>query len=67
MVVCPCIKCENKGCGSYHDKCELYLEYKKDRERIYNERRVNRDFQDIVTEGIRRGIGKIQKKGRGKD
>ena len=26
---CPCTKCENKGCGTYHDKCKPYKEYVK--------------------------------------
>lgn len=28
MNVSPCKKCENKGCGSYHDECKPYQEYK---------------------------------------
>lgn len=31
MKECPCIKCENKGCGVYHDKCGPYQEYVSDR------------------------------------
>lgn len=23
----PCIECEKKGCGAYHDECEKYKEY----------------------------------------
>ena len=29
----PCIDCENKGCGSYHDECERHKEW-KDFERV---------------------------------
>ena len=25
---CPCANCEKKGCGSYHDNCKPYQEYK---------------------------------------
>lgn len=25
---CPCIECEKQGCGTYHDQCVAYLEYK---------------------------------------
>ena len=25
----PCIDCEKKGCGSYHDECPEYNEYKE--------------------------------------
>lgn len=31
----PCGKCERKGCGAYHDKCEKYKEY---REKINKEK-----------------------------
>ena len=30
----PCIDCERKGCGVYHDICEPYLEYKKYKQEI---------------------------------
>lgn len=30
----PCSRCENKGCGSYHDMCEEYQAYKNERQRI---------------------------------
>lgn len=26
---CPCKNCENQGCGAYHDKCELFLNWKQ--------------------------------------
>ena len=26
----PCLKCENAGCGSYHDECELYKAFKEE-------------------------------------
>ena len=29
----PCKDCENKGCGSYHDKCEKYAGYKEQLDR----------------------------------
>lgn len=25
----PCKNCENKGCGSYHDKCLPYLRWRE--------------------------------------
>lgn len=25
----PCIDCERKGCGSYHDECRQYKEWKE--------------------------------------
>lgn len=29
MSSAPCKNCEKKGCGSYHDQCEPYQEYKR--------------------------------------
>lgn len=26
---CPCKGCPKAGCGSFHDECELYREWKK--------------------------------------
>ena len=28
MITAPCKDCPRKGCGSYHDKCPEYQEYK---------------------------------------
>lgn len=30
MINCPCINCEKKGCGAYHDKCEKFLAFKRE-------------------------------------
>lgn len=30
MGLAPCVQCERKGCGAYHDQCEIYLEWKKE-------------------------------------
>lgn len=27
----PCGKCERAGCGSYHDQCEEYMKFRKQR------------------------------------
>lgn len=32
----PCKDCKKCGCGSYHDKCEIYQAYKKYREDVLN-------------------------------
>lgn len=34
----PCTNCERSGCGSYHDECEKFKEYKLQREEIRKER-----------------------------
>lgn len=28
MCDSPCVTCENKGCGAYHDKCEKFKEFR---------------------------------------
>ena len=33
-MVCPCISCEQKGCGEKHSTCEGYLAWKAERDRI---------------------------------
>lgn len=30
MRVSPCKSCDRKGCGSYHDECKEYLEWKEE-------------------------------------
>ena len=29
MRDCPCVSCPDKGCGSYHDECKKYQDYRK--------------------------------------
>ena len=26
----PCVDCERKGCGAYHDQCEKFKQYKEE-------------------------------------
>lgn len=34
MIVSPCASCEKKGCGSFHDQCEKYAEFKNNSAKI---------------------------------
>lgn len=34
----PCKNCENSGCGSYHDRCEKYQEFKVERQKFLDEK-----------------------------
>ena len=46
----PCVGCEKCPCGAYHDKCDLYLQYKKQRE-AYNERnKDDNQYKAYVTD-----------------
>lgn len=35
----PCIKCEKRGCGAYHEQCEVYQKFRKERILISRERK----------------------------
>ena len=59
----PCEECTRKGCGSFHDQCKEYLEY---REWIEDKRK--RKAKDTAYEGYRRegrniAIRKAREKG----
>lgn len=30
-MAAPCKNCERKGCGAYHDRCPIYLEWKEEK------------------------------------
>lgn len=34
MTKVPCLKCENAGCGKYHDECEKYKEFRVEQEKL---------------------------------
>ena len=50
-VTCPCLECENQGCGPYHDKCEAYQGWRKKREAGKREHDV---FNDYLSDKISR-------------
>jgi len=31
---CPCKTCDRKGCGSYHDECSLYQDWKNNSKEV---------------------------------
>lgn len=37
-MVNPCGDCPNKGCGTFHDKCTAYQNYRKENEMMNKER-----------------------------
>lgn len=43
----PCIKCEKRGCGAYHEQCKAYLEFREERILISRERKKNVSATDI--------------------
>ena len=50
----PCEKCENRGCGSYHDKCDRYQRFLQDNNLVKENRRKQIETEDIhIESGIR--------------
>ena len=45
---CPCKSCEKAGCGSFHDECERYAEWKKYREGVIARRAADADVRNII-------------------
>lgn len=42
MSNAPCKDCSHKGCGTYHERCEPYIEWKRTQEKINaNKRKYN--------------------------
>lgn len=44
MKETPCLKCEKSGCGKYHDECEEYLDFRKERESCYEAKRKSNEM-----------------------
>ena len=51
----PCINCDNKGCGSFHDKCEKYLEFRRKREKELEDEKKERN--EIMSANVARNDG----------
>lgn len=43
-MICPCKGCENNGCGAFHDQCEPYQQWQKDR-RAESDKRAAMSYQ----------------------
>lgn len=54
----PCKDCPDKGCGSYHDICEIYNKAKErnrlKKEAIEEKKKVNRMMDNYILEAGRR-------------
>lgn len=53
MYDAPCIKCERKGCGTYHDQCPEYIAYKNELKKLYEARKKE---QDMMARPFRKDI-----------
>lgn len=43
---CPCKTCERKGCGTYHDECPEYLEFRAKVDDVH--RKFNTDYDKMA-------------------
>ena len=43
----PCKDCPKQGCGTYHDECPEYQEFRKERDRLSDER-VKRNMVEVT-------------------
>lgn len=58
MMTCPCQRCERKGCGAYHDECEVYRVYVEERRR----ERERREAESITLNHRRRTVRTFRRK-----
>ena len=54
MKTAPCKDCPKKGCGAYHDECPEYQEFRKERNRINEEKREQQKCNEITIERAKR-------------
>lgn len=57
-MISPCKTCENRGCGSYHDECEKYKEYRVAKDEECNDRTA----KFLVEEDVRARIKSMGKR-----
>lgn len=59
----PCVNCNNKGCGSYHDHCPEYLKFKEKRDAMLAENMKEADLYTALYKEIRgkRSLGRLRK------
>lgn len=50
----PCLKCERRGRGSYHDSCHEYTRYKQEKEYASMKRHENAEASCVIHDNIRR-------------
>ena len=65
-LTAPCVNCDKKGCGSYHDKCPKYLEFKNEKEKELYERLKRRHQLDEYVDSIIDGKKRMQRSRRKK-
>lgn len=46
----PCYKCENQGCGAYHDSCEAFIAWNTERKKRMEKDKGDRMMSAYHTE-----------------
>ena len=65
MKKAPCVDCERKGCGSYHDKCELYLAFCAEQRAVQEKKLKAREELEFVYKQVQK-MKKYSHKKKGK-
>lgn len=65
-LTAPCIDCDKKGCGSYHDKCPEYQQFKQEKEKELTERLKRRHQLDEYMNSIKDGKKRMKRSRRKK-
>ena len=54
----PCMGCERRGCGVYHDECPEYQKYRKEKMKEHEQRKLishrKADFNHLYSVSVRR-------------
>ena len=50
-MLSPCLDCERKGCGSYHDKCEKYQAYKESKYQVFLKKKKEETIREYKGDG----------------
>ena len=56
---CPCKYCEHRGCGSHHDQCDVYQQYRQEIENSADRKNKNKAYMEYRREGVTRMIKKV--------
>lgn len=46
-VKAPCMDCEKRPCGAYHDQCEVYTEYKAKMDEEREKKRLDLELYNM--------------------
>ena len=64
MKNAPCVNCSKKGCGSYHEQCELYLAFKQERQVAQRNKLKKAQEGDYIYHAVQRTKKKGKRNGK---